>query len=239
MKKNIWAIIAARSGSKSVKDKNIKLLNKKPLIAYTINSAIKSGAFKKIFVLTDSIKYAKIAKKYGAEIPFIRPKKISRDLSTDNDLFKFLFKFLDKKGIKPPDFFAYLSPTVPIRSNNVIRRGVEYFFKKKKLFEDMRSVSEQSQTAYRNLRIVDGKLCSIIKKDFDLNKLNMPRQLYPKTYSANGLIDIISTKLFLKNKTTHGKKVLPFVVNQLYVDIDHKRDFEYAKFLMKKLRIKL
>ena len=80
MKKNIWAIIAARSGSKSIRDKNIKLLNKKPLIAYTIISAIKSRVFKKILVLTDSIKYAKIAKKYGAEIPFIRPKEISQDL---------------------------------------------------------------------------------------------------------------------------------------------------------------
>tara|TARA_B100001123_G_C15230333_1_gene994898 strand:- start:735 stop:1454 length:720 start_codon:yes stop_codon:yes gene_type:complete len=239
MKKNIWAIIAARSGSKGVKNKNIKPLNKKPLIAYTIKSAIKSGVFEKIFVLTDSIKYAKMAKKYGAEIPFIRPKKISRDLSTDNELYEFIFKFLNKKKIKPPDFFAHLSPTVPIRSNNVIRKGVEYFYKKKRLFQGMRSVSEMSQTAYRNLRIIDGKLCSITKKDFDLNKLNQPRQLYPKTYIANGLIDIISTKSFLKNKTTHGKKVLPFVVNQLYVDIDHKRDFEYAKFLMKKLRIKL
>ena len=66
-----------------------------------------------------------------------------------------------------------------------------------------------------------------------------PRQLYPKTYIANGLIDIISTKSFLKNKTTHAKKVLPFVVNQLCVDIDHKRDFEYAEFLIKQLGPKL
>ena len=239
MKKNIWAIIAARSGSKSIRDKNIKLLNKKPLIAYTIISAIKSRVFKKILVLTDSIKYAKIAKKYGAEIPFIRPKEISQDLSTDNELYQFLIKFLDKKRIAPPDFFAHLSPVVPIRLNNVIKRGVEYFFRKKKLFESMRSVEEMSQTSYRNMRIIDGKLCSIMKKDFDLKKLNMPRQAYPKTYIANGLIDIISTKSFLKNKTTHGKKVLPFVVNQLCVDIDHKRDFEYAKFLIKKLRFKL
>ena len=124
MKKNIWAIIAARSGSKSIRDKNIKLLNKKPLIAYTIISAIKSRVFKKILVLTDSIKYAKIAKKYGAEIPFIRPKEISQDLSTDNELYQFLIKFLDKKRIAPPDFFAHLSPVVPIRLNNVIKRGV-------------------------------------------------------------------------------------------------------------------
>jgi len=239
MKKNIWAIIPARSGSKGVRNKNIRLLNKKPLIAYTIRSAIKSRVFKKIWVLTDSIKYAKIAKTYGAEIPFIRPKEISGDLSTDDELYEFLFKFLDKKGITPPDFFANLSPTIPIRSNNVIKRGVEYFYRKKNLFESMRTVAEQSQTAYRNFRIIDGKLCSIIKKDFDLKKLMKPRQLYPKTYIAWGGVDIISTKSFLKNKTVHSKNVLPFVADQLYVDIDHKRDFEYAEFLIKKLGSKL
>lgn len=239
MKKNIWAIIPARSGSKGLRNKNIRLLNKKPLLAYTIRSAIKSKVFKKIWVLTDSIKYAKIAKKYGAEIPFIRPKKISGDLSTDDELYEFIFKFLNKKKITPPDFFANLSPTIPIRSNNVIKRGVEYFYKKKNFFESMRTVAEQSQTAYKNFEIINGKLCSIIKRDFNVKKLMKPRQLFPKTYIAWGGVDIISTKSFLKNKTVHSKKVLPFVANQLFVDVDHKRDFEYAKFLMKKLRIKL
>ena len=108
------------------------------------------------------------------------------------------------------------------------------------MFESMRSVSEMPQPSYKTMRIIDGKLCSIIKKDFDLNKLNMPRQSYQKTYIPNGLIDIFSTKSFLKNKSTHGKKVLPFIVNQLCVDIDNKNDFEYASFLVKKkLRFKL
>ena len=241
MKKNIWAIIPARSGSKGIKEKNIKLLNKRPLFSYTILSAIKSKVFNKVLVLTDSIKFAKMAKKYGAEIPFLRPKEISNDDSTDNELYEFLIKFLYKKKIIPPDFFAHLSPTAPIRLNNVIKRGVEYFFRKKKMFESMRSVSEMPQPSYKTMRIIDGKLCSIIKKDFDLNKLNMPRQSYQKTYIPNGLIDIFSTKSFLKNKSTHGKKVLPFIVDQLCVDIDNKNDFEYASFLIKrkKLRFKL
>ena len=83
-KSKIWAIIPARSGSKSLKNKNIVLLNKKPLLAHTIDSALKSKMFEKVLVLTDSQRYAKIAKKYGAEIPFIRPKNISKDKSTDN-----------------------------------------------------------------------------------------------------------------------------------------------------------
>ena len=240
-KKNVIAVIPARGNSKTIPGKNYKKFNGKPIIANTIEKLKRSRIFDRIIVSTDSKKIASISKKYGAEIPFLRPKEISNDASTDNELYEFLIKFLDKKKIIPPDFFAHLSPTAPIRLNNVIKRGVEYFFRKKKMFESMRSVSEMSQPSYKTMRIIDGKLCSIIKKDFDLNKLNMPRQLYQKTYIPNGLIDIFSTKSFLKNKSTHGKKVLPFIVDQLCVDIDNKNDFEYASFLIKrkKLRFKL
>ena len=168
MKKNkIWAIIPARSGSKNLKNKNIIYLNNQPLIAYTIKSALQSKIFEKILVLTDSLKYARIAKKYGAEIPFIRPKKISLDKSTDNDLYVYMLNFFKKKKIDLPNFFAHLSPVVPFRTNNVIKRGVKYFFKKKKNnFQSMRSVSQMGQPAYKMMRIINGKLCSIKKKRF-------------------------------------------------------------------------
>ena len=98
----------------------------------------------------------------------------------------------------------------------------------------MRSVSEMVQPAYKMMRIVEGKLCSIKNKDFDLNKLNFPRQAYEKTYIPNGLIDIISKKNLELNKTTHGKKTIPFLVDQMYVDIDDKTDLMYAKYLIEK-----
>ena len=97
IKKNLIALIPARSGSKRIKHKNIVNFYGHPLIAYTINSAIKSELFKKIIVLTDSIKYAKIAEHYGAEIPFIRSKKISSKNSPDYDWLNFVFKFYKKK----------------------------------------------------------------------------------------------------------------------------------------------
>ena len=83
----VWAIIPARSGSKGLKNKNIIKINHKPLIYYTIKSALKTKKFEKVLFLTDSIKYAKIAKSYGAEIPFIRSKKNASNIATDNDLY--------------------------------------------------------------------------------------------------------------------------------------------------------
>ena len=231
----IWAIIPARSGSKNLRNKNIISLNNKPLIAHTIESAIKSKMFEKVYVLTDSIKYARIAKKFGADIPFIRPKKISQDMSTDNQLYVYMLNYFKKNKIQTPKFFAHLSPVVPIRKNRIIERGVKFFFKKKKNdLQSMRSVSEMVQPAYKMMRIVEGKLCSIKNKDFDLNKLNFPRQAYEKTYIPNGLIDIISKKNLELNKTTHGKKTIPFLVDQMYVDIDDKTDLMYAKYLIEK-----
>ena len=93
----IWAIIPARSGSRGIKNKNITLLSGKPLIYHTIKAAIKSKMFEKILVLTDSEKYAKISIKYGAEIPYIRPKSNAKDNSTDNDLYLYMIDFFKKK----------------------------------------------------------------------------------------------------------------------------------------------
>ena len=234
-KSKIWAIIPARSGSKNLKNKNIVLLNKKPLLAHTIDSAFKSKMFEKVLVLTDSQRYANIAKKYGAEIPFLRPKSISKDKSTDNELYVYMLKYFYKNNIDTPNFFAHLSPVVPIRKNKIIEKGIKFFFKKKKNdLQTMRSVSEMVQPAYKMMRIVNGKLCSIKKKDFDLNKLNKPRQSYERTYIPNGLIDIISKKNLELNKTTHSKKTIPFLVDQMYVDIDDKTDLLYAKYLFEK-----
>ena len=89
MKKKLIALIPARSGSERVKNKNILKLGKHPLIAYSILSALKSKIFEKVVVSTDSIRYARVAKKYGAEVPFLRPKKISSSSSSDYDWVSF------------------------------------------------------------------------------------------------------------------------------------------------------
>ena len=159
-KSKIWAIIPARSGSKSLKNKNIVLLNKKPLLAHTIDGALKSKMFEKVLVLTDSQRYAKIAKKYGAEIPFIRPKNISEDKSTDNELYVYMLNYFYKNNIDTPNFFAHLSPVVPIRKNKIIEQGIKFFFKKKKNDLQTMLISYQCETLY------DLKIHS----DFDIQK---------------------------------------------------------------------
>ena len=126
--KNI-AIIPARSGSKGLKNKNIKLLNKKPLIAYTIEAAQKSNMFDEIFVSTDSIEYSMIAKEWGANVPFLRSPELSTDVSSSWDVVKDTIINYRKMG-KEFDTVALLQPTSPLRKAEDIINGYEQMYVK-------------------------------------------------------------------------------------------------------------
>ena len=92
----------------------------------------------------------------------------------------------------------------------------------------MRSVSLMSNTAYKTFRIIDNKLCGLCKKDFSLDKYNLPRQLFQKTYMPNGYIDIVKTKNILNN-ILHGAKVLPYLISENVIDIDSKNEYNNLK----------
>ncbi len=113
---NVIAIIPARSGSKSVTDKNIKLLSGHPLIAYSIVAAKLSKEIKRVVVSTDSEEYAEIAKKYGAEVPFIRPEIYSKDSSTDRDFFIHAMNWFKDNENTLPEYWVQLRPTTPLRN---------------------------------------------------------------------------------------------------------------------------
>ena len=114
-KKKIWAIIPARSGSKGIKNKNIKKFIKIPLLAHSINFAKKLKFIDKIFVSTDSKKYKKISMAFGAEVPFLRSKKSSKSSSMEEDVLEDIRIKLLKSKINPPDYVLWLRPTCPLR----------------------------------------------------------------------------------------------------------------------------
>ena len=114
------AIIPARSGSKRIPNKNITLLGKHPMLAYSINVAIKSGFFDEVICSTDSPEYAEIAEYYGAKVPFLRSKKISGDSSPDIDWVTSTIFELEKDN-KVFDIFSILRPTSPFRTKKTIQ----------------------------------------------------------------------------------------------------------------------
>jgi len=129
MKGRHLAIIPARSGSKGLKDKNIKLLNGKPMIDYTIEAALNSGIYEDIIVSTDSEVYANIAKECGANVPFLRPNFLSNDAATTVDVIEYTINKLKNSG-KEYEYISILQPTSPLRTADHIKEANELLFNK-------------------------------------------------------------------------------------------------------------
>lgn len=233
MQKNrnkIWAIIPARSGSKSIKDKNLKKIGGRSLIEHSIRSAKQINQVEKIIFSSDSKKYLKIANKIGVDILHHRSIKASKDNSTDLDFFKDFIKNYSIKDL--PDFFIHLRPTTPIRKKKYLNDAVRLFLENHKKFTAMRSASKMSESSFKTFIIKDSKLCSI-NNNFKLDFFNNPKNSFPNTYFPNGYIDIIKTKNIFKNYI-HGNKVLPYLTKGRIIDIDSLDDLQYANFIYKK-----
>jgi len=235
MQKNkikIWAIIPARSGSKSIKDKNIKKIGGRSLIEHSIRSAKQINKVEKIIFSSDSKKYLKIANKIGVDILHHRSIKASKDKSIDLDFFKDFIKNYSIKDL--PDFFIHLRPTTPIRKKKYLNDAVRLFLENHKKFTAMRSVSKMSESSFKTFIIKDTKLCSI-NNNFKLDFFNNPKNSFPNTYFPNGYIDIIKTSNIFKN-FIHGNKVLPYIIKDKdkVIDIDTKDDLQYAQYIFKK-----
>jgi|TARA_B110000483_G_scaffold10616_1_gene12370 CMP-N,N'-diacetyllegionaminic acid synthase len=220
----IIAIIPARSGSKSIKDKNIVYLRGKPLIAWSIEQCLKSKKIDEVYFSTDSKKYAIIAKKYGLKKIIYRPKSISKDKSTD---YEFIKHFIDNVDTDH-GIIAHIRPTTPFRNVVLLDKIIEFFIKNKK-YSSLRAIHENPETAYKSFELKNKFLKPLKGVEKTLDQLNNPRQDFSKTYSANGYIDLYRKKFILKNKKLFGNKVMGYIT-PLTMEIDSKAELDYMNF---------
>lgn len=225
--KNI-AIIPARSGSKGLKDKNIKMLNNKPLISYTIEAAIKSRLFDEVYVSTDSEKYAMIAREFGANVPFLRSQNLSSDTSSSMDVVKealLKYKFCGKEF----DTVAILQPTSPLRKKGDIING--YYLLEKKNANAIVSVSEVDHSPlWCNVLPEDNSLENFLNDEL----VNMPRQSLPIYYRINGALYIAKTDYIVNTNNFYKEKCFAYIMpKENSVDIDDLFDFHIAEALIK------
>ena len=239
-KKKLIALIPARKGSERVKNKNIQIINGHPLMAYTIVAALNSKIFDKIIVSTDSIKYSKIAKHYGAEVPFLRPKKISTSKSTDFLWICYTIEKLKKKFFNF-EKFCVLRPTSPFRSSKTILSAWK-IFKKNHNADSIRSVELCSQHPGKMWHINKNILNPIfsIKNNKKQPLYNQQYKTLPKIYIQNGSLEISKVSNLYKHHNVSGKKIISYISkNHEGFDINKKYDLEYAKYLIKKKKVKL
>ena len=223
-KKKVIAIIPARSGSKSIKDKNIINFRGKPLLAWSIEQCFKSKKIDEIYLSTDSKKYASIAMKYGLKNIIFRPKSISKDISTDYEFIKHFIENIQTHH----EVIAHIRPTTPLRNVILIDKMINFFIKNKK-FTSLRSVHENPETAYKSFELKNRFLKPLkgVKKSMD--QLNNPRQDFTKTFSANGYIDLYRKKFISKNKKLFGNKVMGYVT-PFTMEIDSKAELNYMNY---------
>jgi CMP-N,N'-diacetyllegionaminic acid synthase len=218
----ILVVIPARSGSKEIKNKNIKKIKNKPLLSYSIHYAKKCKFVDEIVVSTDSNKYANIAKKFGAKVPFLRSKKLAGDKIRDypfvNECLNDSEKFFNVKF----NYIILLRPTSPFREAKLIEKGLKKIHENK-LSSSVRSVIETKCHPYRHWKInKKGMMKSIINNIKE--PYNIPRQQLPKFFFQSGDIEIVKRKTIKKGSFT-GNYVLPLIV-KTYNDIDTMEDFK-------------
>ena len=239
MEKRIIALIPARQGSERIKHKNIKNFFSHPLLAYAIQSAIKSKLFEKVVVSTDSLKYAKIAKYYGAEVLSLRPKKISSSKSPDYDWVNYTIDLYKKKK-KNFTFFFILRPTNPFRNINTIISAWKKY-KKYKNCDSLRAVSLVKEHPGKMWKEKNNFIFPLMKKKI-LNQptYNSQYKSLPTILVQNASLEISKTSILDKYKTITGKKIIPYFNNKFEsYDINYPLDLEFAEYLVRKKKVKL
>ncbi|MGI8464311.1 cytidylyltransferase domain-containing protein [Pectobacterium punjabense] len=221
MKKSTLAIIPARSGSKRLPGKNIKILHGKPLIAWTIEAALSARTVDDVIVSTDDEEIANIARQYGAQVPFIRPTKLATDSSTTEAVVNHAVDFISSRINY--DKIMILQPTSPLRTVRNIDEA--------NLFFDNKNASAVvSVTACEhNPHWINGIDSSFSLKGF-LNEKNFNSGRF---YRLNGAIYIIKKELVHDFGTFYADGSFAYVMDSRNsVDIDELSDFEYANYLL-------
>lgn len=217
------AIIPARSGSKGVQDKNIRLLNGKPLLAYSIMAAVESGQFDVVMVSTDSAKYADIAVSYGAEVPFLRSAKNAGDTASSWDMVEEVLLGYRNMRIRF-ETFCLLQPTSPLRSAGDIQGAYQ-------LYKDKNASAVVSVCPLDYPLTWCGSLEEGLSLDGFINRaVAGQRQKQKQYYRLNGAIYIVNTDAFEKDRFLYREGSYAYIMPpERSLDIDSENDMKLAK----------
>jgi len=233
----ILGVITARGGSKGIPGKNIKPLVEKPLIAYTIEAAKNSGALDRLILSTDDPAIAETAKKYGCEVPFMRPRELAQDTTPHLPVIQHAVNWLRDNENYSPDYVMILQPTSPLRQPFHIKEAAEMIQRTEA--DSVLSVSEVPENYnYRKTMIVDDRgLLKLINGD-PIYKRIARRQDLPKVYWSTGMIYLFKTELLFDagNPNFYGEKTTPYVIDKKYViDINVPEDWATAERALKEI----
>ena len=225
--KTCMALIVGRGGSKSIPSKNIKMMNGKPLIAYTIEAATQSKCFDRIILSTDDGAIADIGKQYGADVPIMRPHELAGDTSPIIDASLHMLNWLENNQSYIPDYVMLLQPTSPMRTSEDLHHALQQMI-------------ENEADAVVSVVPVDQH--PALMKTIDIHNFLIPfipgnhesrRQDLPPVYTLNGAIYCVKRSVLLKSKSWCPPGALAYVMpRERSIDIDTPVDWALAELLM-------
>jgi len=238
MYKNILILIPARGGSKRVPRKNIRRLNGKPLIQYTIEYAKQANINARIIVSTDDREIAKISEECGAEVPFLRPKEISEDRTPDYPVVRHCLDFLKKKDEWSVDIVVFLRPTQPFRINGEIEKSIEILNRDTSI-DCVRTTQPVCYPPFWMKKINNNSLIEPFHSDMKAYQSTRSQDL-PTTVFCDGYVDAMRVSSIIKYKAMVPGNVYAMHRDDIYfIDIDDKKDWDYAEYIFKKIKIKV
>ncbi len=231
--KNILAIIPARGGSKGIPKKNLKKINGIPLVCLAGICAQKIKQIDRIIISTDCEEIAQVSKKYGFEIPFKRPKSISRDSSKDIDVIMHGLIKIEKIDNIKYDVIVFLQPTSPLRTPAQVFNCIKFLINES--YDSVWTVSktENKNHPFKQLRINDNKCLEYYLPEG--NQI-LPRQDLPSSFHVNGIAYVLTRETVLEKKSRLGEKNGAYIIKNKYANIDTPEDLKQVR---KSLTIKL
>jgi N-acylneuraminate cytidylyltransferase len=225
----VLALVPGRGGSKSVPRKNLRVVAGKPLIAHSVEHALKARTVTRVLVTTDDLEIAEVGRAAGAEVPFIRPSEFAQDLSTDYEFVRHALEWLRDNEGYVPELVVQLRPTTPVRDIRLIDRAVEAV-RANPGADSLRAVVSACFTPYKMWHLgADGFLAPLLALK-DVNEAyNQPRQILPNVYQQDGFLDITRPRTVFELNSITGRNILPFFIDRESIDIDYEHEFAEAE----------
>lgn len=234
------ALIPARGGSKSIPRKNIRAFAGHPLIAYSIAAGLAAESIERVIVSTDDPEIAEVARRYGAETPFLRPVEVSQDDTPDLPVFQHALRWLAEHEGYQPDIVVQLRPTSPFRRAWHIDQAVASLISHPDA-DAVRTVCVPFQNPYKMWRISpDGIMAPLLAVNGVAEPYNMPRQALPEVYWQTGYVDAAWAETILVKHSMTGMRILPLIIDPSeWIDIDSPDDWRRAERLLESGEISL
>ena len=231
----VLAIVPARGGSKSIPRKNLRPFAGHPLLAYSIAAGQQAATVNRVVVSTDDAEISRVARTYGAEVPFLRPAELAQDDTTDLPVFQHVLRELEQREGFRPDIVVQLRPTSPVRPRDCVDRAVS-LLRQHPEADSVRGVVPSGQNPYKMWRLtLDGGMTPLLP---DVPEgYNLPRQALPATYWQTGHVDAIRASTIAAGSMS-GTAIRPLVLDPIYtVDIDTPSDWLRAEWLVEQTGI--